>query len=581
MWDLSCPDWEERLMAGQSLIPDLPLFEEEADMALAFFDQLKLPDVPSKPLLRDAAGEWFRELVRTVFGSRDPVTNDRLIREVFALVPKGQSKTTYSAGLMVTALLMNNRPRAEMLFVGPTQAISDRAFAQAQGMIEEDVALRERFKVTEHIKEIKDLQNNSTMNVKTFALDILTGSMPVVVLLDELHLLGRNAHASKVLRQIRGGLEKNSEGFLMIITTQSDEPPAGAFLDELRTARKIRDGKFRGEAMRSMLPVLYEFPETIARDQAQWSKPENWHLVMPNLGRSMRLDSLALDWAGEKSKGDKDIRVWASQHLNIEIGIGLKTDAWPGAEFWEKGNDDELTFETLIERSEVVVIGADGGGLDDLFGASALGREETRKRWLSWSTAWAHESVLERRQTIAPRLRDFANAGEIEIIDDEFVDVIDDLRDMLIDPVSELLLPKDVAGFLLIVAAVKRAGKLAAVALDMEGPYGELIDALALIGVTAESKQVVGIGQGYKLMHAIKSMERKLANGTMRHAPSKMMNWAVSNIKIEPTATAIRATKQNAGDLKIDPAMAMFDAGSVMLTNPTAAVVVDIAAMVA
>jgi phage terminase large subunit-like protein len=37
--------------------------------------------------------------------------------------------------------------------------------------------------------------------------------------LEELHLLGRNPHATKVLRQIRGGLEKTPEGLLLMPTT--------------------------------------------------------------------------------------------------------------------------------------------------------------------------------------------------------------------------------------------------------------------------------------------------------------------------------------------------------------------------
>jgi phage terminase large subunit-like protein len=48
------------------------------------------------------------------------------------------------------------------------------------------------------------------------------------------------------------------------------------------------------------------------------------------------------------------------------------------------------------------------------------------------------------------------------------------------------------------------------------------------------------------------------------------MDWCVANLKIEATATAVRATKQNAGDAKIDPAMALFDAVTVMATNPEA-----------
>jgi phage terminase large subunit-like protein len=127
MWDLSCPDWQNRLRAGRSLVPELPLYRTEAELAVKFFDRLRLPDVPEMPLLKDAAGDWFRDIVAALFGSRDPKTNVRHIREVFALVGKGNSKTTYAAALMVVGLLMNVRPRAEFLFVGPTQSIADLA----------------------------------------------------------------------------------------------------------------------------------------------------------------------------------------------------------------------------------------------------------------------------------------------------------------------------------------------------------------------------------------------------------------------------------------------------------------------
>ncbi len=136
MWDLSCVDWADRLREGRSLIPDLQLIESEAAMGLAFFDEMQLPDVPGTPKLGVAAGQWFRDLVRTAFGSWDPVARIRFIRDILAMVPKGSSKTTYTAGLMLAGMLMNKRPSAEALFIGPTQAISDRAYEQTVGMIE-------------------------------------------------------------------------------------------------------------------------------------------------------------------------------------------------------------------------------------------------------------------------------------------------------------------------------------------------------------------------------------------------------------------------------------------------------------
>jgi hypothetical protein len=36
MWDLSCTDWEDRIRQGRTLIPDLPLYEEEAELGVKF-----------------------------------------------------------------------------------------------------------------------------------------------------------------------------------------------------------------------------------------------------------------------------------------------------------------------------------------------------------------------------------------------------------------------------------------------------------------------------------------------------------------------------------------------------------------
>ena len=42
-WDTSCRDWEERLLDGRSLVPELPLYEAEAAKAIRVFKRLRLP----------------------------------------------------------------------------------------------------------------------------------------------------------------------------------------------------------------------------------------------------------------------------------------------------------------------------------------------------------------------------------------------------------------------------------------------------------------------------------------------------------------------------------------------------------
>jgi len=41
--------------------------------------------------------------------------------------------------------------------------------------------------------------------------------------------------------------------------------------------------------------------------------------------------------------------------------------------YWDDAQDDSLTLEALIARSEVITLGVDGGGDDDLCGAVVLG----------------------------------------------------------------------------------------------------------------------------------------------------------------------------------------------------------------
>jgi phage terminase large subunit-like protein len=547
MWDLSCRDWEARLREGRPPIPDLPLFREEADMAVRLFNALRLPDVPGLPTMRDAAGDWFRDIVAAVFGSVDPETRERWIREFFVLVGKGNSKTTNSAGLMLVAMLMIPRPRAEYLFVGPTQAISDLAYAQAVGMIEADAALRKRFHVRDHLKEIVDRVRKSKLKVKTFDLNILTGPRPVGVLIDELHLLGKHPATAKVLAQIRGGMEKSPESFLIIVTTQSDEPPAGAFREELNYARGVRDGRIQGRT----LPILYEFPDSIARSPTEWQRPDHWPMVMPNLGRSLQLPSLLQAWQKAKDTSLTDMQVWASQHLNIEVGLGLKSDRWRGTDHWEAAAEPGLTFEAILDRCEVVVAGIDGGGLDDLLGFSIIGRERETRRWLTWSKAWVHQSAVELRKSEESRFRDFVQQGDLVIVDN-MVDAFADVAQLVLE--------------------IHEADLLHKIGLDPMG-VGAVIDAIAETGIPAgdvEGTMTVGISQGVMLNGCIKDTEVKLANRTLAHAAQPLMSYAVGNAKAEPKGNAVTINKAISGAGKIDPLMALFACVALMRRNPEA-----------
>jgi len=548
-WDLSCPSWWQRLQAGQSLVPDLPLWNEEGERAVRIFNKLRLADVPGTPTMEEAGGDWFRDIVRAMFGCVNPLTRERMIRELFGLVPKKNSKTTDGALMMVTALLMNQRPRAGFVMTAPVQDVAQLAFDAAAGAIDLDPVLSKKFHVRHHLKTILHRETKAELEIMTFDPTVLTGQkISGGALIDELHVCAKMAKASKALRQIRGGMLPFPESFLAFITTQSDDPPVGVFGEELQKARDIRDGKREG----AMLPVLFEFPKEVQESKDRlWEKPELWPLVTPNLGKSITLERLVADYRDAKATSEAEVRVWASQHLNVQIGMALAAAGWAGAEFWERRAIELDSLEALIERSEVVTVGIDGGGLDDLLGLSVMGRERETRRSLVWCHAWAHEIVLERRKELEPKLRDLEAAGDLTMV---------------------ALPGQDVEEVADIVCQLKAAGLLPekhAIGVDPAG-IGAIVDELTSPERGIALEQVVAVSQGWKLNGAIKTAERALAGGDMVHGGQPLMAWCVGNAKVVPVGNAVTINKQVSGSAKIDPLMALFNAVSLMALNPQA-----------
>lgn len=554
-WSTACVDWRERIVARETLIPIGPLFPDEAEAALAVFKSLQVVDLAQvyepetgtyrHPTFGEVAEEFVFDFVRAVFGAYDAASATRLIEEFFLLISKKNGKSTIVAGIMLTALIRNWRHSAELLILAPTREVADNSFKPAADMVRADQELRDLLHVQDNLKMITHRITAAVLKVVSADSTTSAGKKAAFVLVEELWLFGKKAGASAMLQEATGGLISRPEGFVIYISTQSDAQPAGVFKEKLDYFRGVRDGQI--DDPRS-LPVIYEFPEEMIKSKA-YLKPENFYVTNPNIGKSVRKDWLARKLANVLSGQDEDgdtIQTFLAKHLNVQIGMNLRANRWPGADLWSGRGDPKITLEYLLANCDVIVPGLDGGGLDDLFGLCIVGRHKKSREWLAWSHAWCHEGVLRRRKSIASKLQDLAAASELTIVDDELEDI------------SEIVQ---------IIGRIKDAGLLACVAVDPAG-LGEMVEALDEIGITQEEGLLIGVPQGYQLMNAIKTAERKLANGTLRHSGGGLMDWCVSNLKIEPTATAIRATKQNAGDAKIDPVMALFNAVTVMSRNP-------------
>lgn len=548
-WSTACPDWADRLRAGESIIPP-PIFPEQAATALAVFKELRIVDAPGSPTFGECCAPWVFDLVASIFGAYDAESGRRLITEWFVLVPKKNSKSTIAAGIMMTALILNWRQSAEFSILAPTVEVANNSFGPARDMCSEraDDELAALMHAQTHVKTITNRESGASLKVLAADSNTVGGKKGVGTLVDELWLFGKVANAENMLREATGGLASRPEGFTIFLTTQSDDPPAGVFAQKLKYARDVRDGKVHDPRF---VPIIYEFPEAMIQ-AGEHRKPENFGIVNPNLNYSVDREFLEREFKKAENDGEESMRGFLAKHLNVEIGLSLRSDRWAGADFWEKQADSVLNLEELLKRSEVVVAGVDGGGLDDLLGLTLIGRERETRRWLHWSHAWAHRIVLERRKDIAPRLRDFEKDGDLSIVDSPGDDV-EEVAD-LICRVKEanLLPPKNAIG------------------VDAAG-IGDVVDELTSTERDIKIEQIVAISQGWKLNGAIKTTERKLAGGEMVHCGSRMMNWCAGNARIVQNGNAISITKQASGNAKIDPLMATFDAASLMALNPESA----------
>ena len=315
-WSTACPDWERKILAGESLIPD-PLFPVVAEIAIEVFGNLIVPDMVGRPKMRDVMPQWVMDFVGAIFGALDHETYNRLIKEFFLLISKKNAKSTIAAGIMITALELNERDMTEAIILAPTKEVADNAFTPAMGMILFDEEMQEKYSVSSHTRTITHIATKSTLKVIAADDKSTGGSKAAYVLIDELHLFGAISNAESILTEATGGLISKADGFIIKLSTQSTDIPAGVFASDLNYARDIRDGKIQD---RTYLPVLYEFPQYMLDDEA-YTDVKNFYITNPSLGYSVNKDYLISKYQKAREKDDKEFQEFLSKHLNVEIGF--------------------------------------------------------------------------------------------------------------------------------------------------------------------------------------------------------------------------------------------------------------------
>ena len=577
-WSTACPDWEERIVARRSLVPIDPLFPDEAKAALDVFKSLRLVDVAGQPTFGEACDQFVFDFVGAIFGAYNAQTAERYIREFLLLISKKNSKSTIAAGIMVTALVRNWRYSAELLVLAPTKEVANNVFTPAMGMVNADEELKALLHPVEHLRLIKHLVTGAELKVVAADADIVSGKKAAFVLIDELWAFGKNGKAPAMIREATGGLVSRPEGFVVYLTTHSDEPPTGVFKSKLDYFREVRDGEIHDP---SSLGILYEWPEAMYKAEA-YLEPRNFYVTNPNIGRSVSQKWLEDELRKEMRGEGEGKQIFLAKHLNVEIGLRLRRARWNGANFWERAGVERLRdLRTMLARCEVAVVGIDGGGLDDLTGICVLGRDKKSKAWLYWNRAFAHRKVLRIRTEIAAELKGFEEDGDLvfwgtEDFEANVAQLLDAADGEEAEVTDRAETDEDIAAIVALCSEVRDAGLLPeshGIGVD-PAAIGSLVDALVAAEFTVSDGNkgmVTGVSQSTtNMFSAINTMERKLEAGTAAHGGTRLMAWCVSNAKAELRGNAVHITKAAAGKAKIDPLVASFVATKLMERNPEA-----------
>lgn len=552
-WTTACPDWETRIEKGLSLVPCPPLFASSAESGMAIFNQLKIVD--ADVTFADCR-PWVSDFAESIFGSYcdvpgHPDEGRRLINTFFMLISKKNTKSTIAAGIMLTVLVQNWRNHAEFLILSPTKEVADNSFVPIQAAIEADEELSALLQVQPHLRKITHRITKATLKVVAADSATVSGKKATGVLVDELHEFGKIAKAEKMLVEATGGIMSRPEGFTIYLTTQSDDPPAGVFKKKLDYARKVRDGKIVDP---SHMSIIYEFPDKYLDPRTKlYLREENWYMTNPNLGVSVDVDFLRQRLMEATESGEDSLQNIISKHLNVQIGLDLGADRWPGADYWlDAASTTVRTLDELLDVSEVVTCGIDGGGLDDLLAVTFTGRlTGTSDKYVSWSHAWVTKKLLDNRKEIADRLQDFADDGDLTLVETPGDD------------------SKELAQM---VRRVKDTGLLAGIGID-PAKIAALTSALIVEEVILpepDPKFFIKVRQGWSLYGAMLNMERSMLEKRYEHANQPLVDWCVSNAKVVPRGNAMLVTKEVSGKSKIDPLMSSFNAMELMSYNPAA-----------
>ena len=462
---------------------------------------------------------WQIFVTVCVFGWKSRATGLRRFRQAFILAPKGSGKSTWTAGICNFAGFADGEPGAQVFLASDnaTQARRD-IFRIAQQQLQKMPDFCEEFGVEVSRYAIHQPRTGSFVHVLSRDSGVAEGSIPSLIVLDELHL-----HKTRDLfDNCTTAADKRDGSLLFQISTAGTDLSSICF-EQYEYAKEVLEG-LKDD------PTFFVIIFTIDVGDDLWTL-ESAEKANPGWGTAVNPDKIAEALHAAKQSPGKQA-TYQTKHLNVWLNNDA---AWMNMQKFLACADPALREEQFT--GEMGTIGLDiSRKLDLLAMVKLFWRQENGKRhYYAFGTYWTPQASLENSNNAS--YRKWETEGHLRVCDGEE---------------NDLTLVED---------EVRAACKRYSVLSVGHDPWGamEMVQKLAKEGIPLHQ-----VDQNVKdLSEPMKELEAAIYDGRFHYNGDPILAWAMSNVVCVPDKNDNYFPRKkgavNSAN-KIDPVSALLDA---------------------
>lgn len=275
---------------------------------------------------------WQERIVRRIYGPCHP-DGRRIVRNVIALLPRGNRKTSLGAALALLHTIGPERVAGGQIICAAADRKQARiAYEEAVGIVRQDGRIAGAMRFLDYRNRLTHPKSGAVMEAISADAGTQHGRTPTFALIDELHAWKKR----DLWDVIRTGLVK-VPGALMCVITTAGRGQENIAHDIVDYARRVARGEIDDPAT---LPILFETPK-----EADWRDESLWHAVNPGLAHGFPdiegLRQLARE--AENRPGDRD----AFRQLHLNVWLDHSADPFVDMDVYDVGSDgiDLTTLE--------------------------------------------------------------------------------------------------------------------------------------------------------------------------------------------------------------------------------------------